>query len=176
MVTSNEPKRCYECDCGRITAFRDARSNQPVCTHCREDTPSVDDRAHDANETPIAELEPVSDDQDIYVAFKDVASFRKGTKSGLKKMDTVINNRQSRIDVSRLIRQHGMEDLKVRIRLLLHSGVFKDLSTASIMFPDLFRNKPAAKGTDSAEEAIEEAAPPEEAAPADGATSGREIA
>jgi hypothetical protein len=144
--SSTELKRCYECgSCGRITVSRDAQSGEAICTRCYADEPSVDRQAGNINEAVVATPEDVPENQDIYAALKDVPLLMKSIKSGQKKSDSVVRNRQTREDIQQLIAKYGLEDLKVRVKQLATQGVFVDPSIAQQMFPDLSGDVPAAE-------------------------------
>ncbi|KAM0190602.1 hypothetical protein ACHAPI_009358 [Fusarium lateritium] len=152
---SIEPTNCYECDnCGKVAYSRDAQSGRAICTCCG-DEPSVDRQAENINEAAVAASEAAPENQDIYIAFKDV--------TGQKKSDLVVINRQTRDDVRQLVEKYGMEDLKARVRQLATKGVFKDPSIAHHMFPDLSGDISAAEavGKSIAEDKIPEAVNPD---------------
>ncbi|KAF6517681.1 hypothetical protein HZS61_003242 [Fusarium oxysporum f. sp. conglutinans] len=108
--------------------------------------------------------ENVPENQDIYIAFKGVPSLTKSIKSGQKKSDIVVINRQERENVRQLIEKYGIEDLKARVRQLATKGVFTKPSIAQHMFPDLSGDIPAAEavGKSIAEDKIHGAVNPDE--------------
>ncbi|KAF4951012.1 hypothetical protein FGADI_7796 [Fusarium gaditjirri] len=141
---STESKRCSACDiCDRITVSRDAQSGEAICIRC-PDKPSVDRQAGSIDEAAIAASESVPENKDVYIAFKGVYSLTKSIKSGQKKSDVVVINRQDREDVRQLIKKYGLEELKARVRQLAAKGVFKNPSIAQDMFPDSSGDIPAA--------------------------------
>ncbi|KAK7570250.1 hypothetical protein V3481_019612 [Fusarium oxysporum f. sp. vasinfectum] len=162
---SIESKNCCQCDnCDRVTYSRDAQSGRAICTRCCGDEPSVDRQAGSINEAAIAASENVPENQDIYIAFKDVPSLTKSIKYGQKKSDIVVINRQERENVRQLIEKYGIEDLKARVRQLATKGVFTKPSIAQHMFPDLSGDIPAAEavGKSIAEDKIHGAVNPDE--------------
>ena len=143
---SSELKLCSECDiCGRVTISRDAQSGETICTRCCADKQPTGRQAGNINEAAVAASGSVLENQDIYMAFKDVQSLTKSIKSGQKKSDIVVMNRQERENVRQLIGKYGMEGLKARVKKLASDGVFANPSTAQRMFPDLGGDIPAVK-------------------------------
>jgi hypothetical protein len=166
--SSTESKHCYQCDnCGRITNSPDPQSVGAICTHCCGDGPSVDGHAGNTNEAAVAVSESVPENQDIYIAFRNIPSLTKSIKTGQKKSDSVVANRQTMEDVRQLIEKYGIDDLKARVKQLVTKGVFKYPYIAQNMFPGLFDDMPAAETVDktAAEDNIPGAVNPDELIP-----------
>ncbi|KAM0544181.1 hypothetical protein ACHAPJ_011932 [Fusarium lateritium] len=136
MTISDEPPPDIPCDCGEIlTTFHNAEPEQRVCNQCF--------RSNTASDVAGAEAKLLAGNQAIYTAFKDSKALKKSVKWGSKKASTVIAKRQDRQDVRDFIEEHGIEDLRVRVKELVNSGVFVHEYIARRMFPDLYRDKPS---------------------------------